>query len=112
MSDDLTLLVIAFLEVISDPVRLEIIKLMKDGEITSKDVEEKLDISQPYASQQLKALTEEDLIKVRKEGTLKYYSIKHKEIFKVISVINSFVIEKERKKFSRLSKLDKLNSLK
>lgn len=109
--DDLTKHVISFLDTIGDPNRLEIIKLMKDGEITSKEVEDELDISQSYTSQQLKTLSEEDLIKVRKEGTMKYYSIKHKQVFKVISVIRSFVVEKERKKFSRLSKLDKLNAL-
>jgi len=109
--DDLTKHVISFLETIGDPIRMEIIKLMKDGEITAKEIEDKLDISQSYTSQQLKTLDDEELINTRKEGTMKFYSIRHKEIFKVLSVISSFVVEKERKKFSRLSKLDKLNSL-
>lgn len=109
--DDLTKHVISFLETIGDPIRLEIIKLMKEGEITAKEVEDDLGISQSYTSQQLKTLSEEDLINIRKDGTMKYYSIKHKQIYKVISVISSFVVEKERKKFSRLSKLDKLNAL-
>jgi ArsR family transcriptional regulator len=109
--DDLTKHVISFLETIGDPIRMEIIKLMKEGEITAKEIEDKLDISQSYTSQQLKTLDEEELINTRKEGTMKFYSIRHDEIYKVLSVISSFVVEKERKKFSRLSKLDKLNSL-
>lgn len=109
--DDLTKHVISFLETIGDPIRMEIIKLMKEGEITAKEIEDKLDISQSYTSQQLKTLDDEELINTRKEGTMKFYSIRHKDIYKVFSVISSFVVEKERKKFSRLSKLDKLNSL-
>lgn len=109
--DYLTEYMVNFLEVLADPIRLEIIKLMKDEAIVAKDVEEKLDISQSYTSQQLKTLKKANLINVRKDGTLKHYSIKNKNIYKVLSIISSFVIEQERNKFNQLSKLDKRNSL-
>ncbi|MFO8017265.1 MAG: metalloregulator ArsR/SmtB family transcription factor [Promethearchaeia archaeon] len=100
-----------FLEIIADPIRLEIIRLMKDKPINAKEIEEELEISQSYTSQQLKALKEAHLIDVRKEGTLKHYSIKNKKIFKVLSGIRDFVVEKEENKFAELKKLDKLNAL-
>ncbi|MGV9172789.1 MAG: ArsR/SmtB family transcription factor [Promethearchaeia archaeon] len=109
--DYLTGYIVSFLEVLADPIRLEIIKLMKDGPIVAKDVEKQLDISQSYTSQQLKTLKKANLINVRKDGTLKHYSIKNRKIYKVLSVISSYVIEQERNKFNQLSKLHKRNSL-
>ncbi|MFW9942399.1 MAG: ArsR/SmtB family transcription factor [Candidatus Thorarchaeota archaeon] len=109
--DELTEATSEFLKLLSDPYKLEIIKFLKEGQKTSKEIEESLEISQSYTSQLLKQLQTANVIFYKKRGSIKKYYVKNNNIFRVISAINSFVIELHKDKFQRLIDSDNIEKL-
>ncbi len=61
---------------LSNPVRLEIIDLLADGEKCVCEIVEKLNYEQPHISKSLLKLKDAGLIRDRKEGLNVYYSLK------------------------------------
>jgi len=110
--DELTKSASEFLRILSDPIRLDIIKYLKKQGKTAKDIENALDISQSYTSQQLKLLERSDLIFHKRIDGLKYYYIKNQNIFRVISTINSYIIDMQKKKFHKLTDSNNIDILK
>ncbi|MFW9972711.1 MAG: ArsR/SmtB family transcription factor [Candidatus Odinarchaeota archaeon] len=109
--DELTKEVSNFLKVLSDPYSIEIIRLLKNNELISKEIQELLDISQSYTSQELNILKQLGIINVRKDGNVKYYYIANKSIFKVLSLINSYILELQKEKYQKMVKSDNLDKL-
>jgi DNA-binding transcriptional ArsR family regulator len=109
--DELAKEVANFLKIISDPYSVEIIRLLKNRELISKDIQEKLNISQPYTSQELSTLKKGGIINSRRDGNIKYYYISNKNIFRVLSMINSYVIELHKERFQNMVKSDNLDKL-
>ncbi|MFW9874353.1 MAG: ArsR/SmtB family transcription factor [Candidatus Thorarchaeota archaeon] len=109
--DDLNEEVANFLKILSDPYSIEIIRILKNRELASKDIQDLLKISQSYTSQELKILKQTGIINVRKDGNIKYYSIVNKSIFKVLSTINSYILELQKEKFHKMVKSDNLDKL-
>ena len=109
--DELTREVANFLKILSDPYSIEIIRLLKNNELVSKDIQDLLKISQSYTSQELKILKQAGIINVRKDGNFKYYYVINKSIFKVLSTINSYILELQKEKFQRMVKSDNLDKL-
>ncbi|MFX1467088.1 MAG: ArsR/SmtB family transcription factor [Promethearchaeota archaeon] len=110
--DELTEVTSEFLKLLSDPYKLEIIKFLKSSEKTSKEIEEALNISQSYTSQLLKQLQKANIVFYKRKGSIKKYFIKSYNIFRVISAINSIVIELHKDKFQRLIDSDNIEKLK
>ena len=110
--DELTEATSEFLKLLSDPFKLEIIKYLKNSGKTSKEIEEALNISQSYTSQQLKQLQKANLLFHKRTGNIKKYFIKSNNIFRVISAINSLVIELQKEKFQKLIYSDNIEKLK
>ncbi|MBN1800565.1 MAG: winged helix-turn-helix transcriptional regulator [Candidatus Lokiarchaeota archaeon] len=110
--DELTKASAEFLKILSDPFKLGIVKYLKKGRKTAKDIELALNISQSYTSQQLKQLERADMIFHDRENNLKYYHIRNHNIFRVISAINSYVIEQHKNKYTKLSDSNNIDILK
>lgn len=110
--DELTVETSEFLKILSDPFKLEIVKYLKKSGKTAKEIETTLNISQSYTSQQLKQLERSDIIFHEKKNGLKYYHIKNRNIHRVISAINSYIIEQHKNKFHKLTGSNNLDILK
>lgn len=65
----------ALFAALSDPTRLRLLGLMKDGEICVCDLFGALSIPQPTASRHLAILRRAGLVRVRKQGLWSYYSL-------------------------------------
>lgn len=63
------------LKVLSNPDRLKILCLLKDGEIHVQQIESLTKIQQPTLSQQLTLLRKAELVQTRREGKQIYYRI-------------------------------------
>ncbi|MFX0058229.1 MAG: ArsR/SmtB family transcription factor [Candidatus Hodarchaeota archaeon] len=101
-----------FLKVLVDPTRLDILQLLKDNEITQVDIHNELGIAQSTVSQHLKVLMNNNLIiSEKKENRVKYYKIKHPEIYGLLSNINSFVVKINKEKFVDVRDLDVIDTL-
>lgn len=90
MKDNLYQKEAAIFKALSNPVRLEIIDYLSEGEKCVCEIVEKLKYEQPHISKSLMKLKEVGLIQDRKDGQNVYYSLKiccMKEFFRCLSNI-------------------------
>lgn len=59
---------------LAEPIRREILGLVRDQERTVSDIADHFEVSRPAVSQHLRVLSEADLVTVRSEGTRRFYS--------------------------------------
>ena len=123
-------LIVEFLKIIADQTRLEILQLINKEEKSSSEIQEILNKSQSTISQHLKILKNNGLIdsfqkeimleienpkKKNQKNTIlnpiKYYKIKHQEIFRILADIQSFVINTNKEKIKGLRDLDVFDTL-
>jgi len=76
------------LKALAHPVRLGVIELLEDGEKTCTELFEQLGCSQSMMSQQLKTLSQQGLVSIRKEGTLKYCSLKNPDFLQLFECMH------------------------
>jgi ArsR family transcriptional regulator len=69
---------------LSDPIRIEILEFIRDGEKCVCEVVPHLNLIQPLVSRHLKILKDSGLVAVRKEGNKRLYSVTFPEIYKII----------------------------
>jgi len=72
---------------LADSVRLKIIEFLRDGEKCVCEIIPHVDVAQPLVSRHLKILRDSGLVRVRKEGNRRYYSVSDPKIFKIIDAI-------------------------
>jgi ArsR family transcriptional regulator len=72
---------------LSDPVRLEIIEFLRDGEKCVCEIIPHVDIIQPVVSRHLKILKDCGLVRDRKDGTRRLYSLTDSKIFEIIDAL-------------------------
>lgn len=75
-----------FFKALANPIRIQIIDSLRDGEHTVNQLREILNIEGPNVSQQLAILRANNLVTTRKEGNSVYYSIKDSAVFKLLDV--------------------------
>jgi ArsR family transcriptional regulator len=74
---------------LSDPIRLEILAYLRDGEKCVCEIVPHLNLIQPLVSRHLKILKEAGLIRCRKDGTKRLYSIVDPRIFNVVDTLSA-----------------------
>jgi DNA-binding transcriptional ArsR family regulator len=66
------------------PVRLEILNVLKDGEVCVCHIQAMLNQRQAYISQQMNVLRNAGLVTARKEGQRVFYQISNPEIYALL----------------------------
>lgn len=84
-SSSLTRLRAKIFNALSDPIRLEIIEFLRDGEKCVCEITPHLKLLQPVVSRHLKILKDAGLVKIRKKGTWHIYSIADPEVCDLIN---------------------------
>jgi DNA-binding transcriptional ArsR family regulator len=110
--EDLKKRIVNFFKVLSDPVRLDILDFIKNNPSTSENIQTALDISQSYASHQLKKLYDADLIDYEKRGKIKIYQPKDNGIYKLLDLIQSYIFKFEKEKYEKFKLIDKFEPVK
>ena len=77
---------------LSDPIRLEIVAYLRDGEKCVCEIVPHLNLIQPLISRHLKILKDAGIVRYRKDGTKRMYSIVDPRIFNVVDVLTSELI--------------------
>ena len=77
------------LKVLSHPVRLRILEILRGGEQCVCHMEAALGLRQAYISQHLIVLRDAGLVNVRREGWNIYYTLIQPEVFEVIEAARS-----------------------
>lgn len=73
--------------VLSESIRLRIINLLRDGELSVSDLTRVLNTSQPNVSKHLKILTDSGILHREQRGNTAYYSIVDRSIFELCEVV-------------------------
>ena len=76
----------AFLKVVADPTRLSIVSALLIREMCVCDLAKLLGMEHSAVSHQLAVLRKSDIVRVRQEGKVKYYSLSDEHINTVFSV--------------------------
>jgi len=72
---------------LSDPVRIEILEFLRDGEKCVCKIVPHVDLIQPVVSRHLKILKNCGMVASRKDGNRRLYSIANPQIFKIIDAL-------------------------
>ena len=78
---------------LSDPVRLDIIDFLRGGEKCVCEIVPYVNLIQPVVSRHLKILKDCGLLKFRKEGTRRLYSITDYRIVEIIDAVGSDLVD-------------------
>jgi len=78
---------------LSDPVRLEIIEFLRGGEKCVCEIVPYVDLIQPVVSRHLKILKDCGLLRHRKEGNRRLYSVADPRIFEIIDAVGSDLVD-------------------
>ncbi|MEI9959026.1 MAG: autorepressor SdpR family transcription factor [Ferruginibacter sp.] len=64
-----------FFKALNDPIRREILELLKNGDLTAGEIADQFNITKPSISHHLDVLKQANLVTAVKEGQYIYYSI-------------------------------------
>ena len=78
---------------LSDPIRLEILGFLRDGEKCVCEIIPYLGLIQPVVSRHLKILKDAGIVKYRKKGTRRLYSVTDSRIYSIIDRVTPELIE-------------------
>jgi len=73
-----------FFKALSDPVRIELLDFLRDGEKCVCEIIPHLGLVQPVVSRHLKILKGSGLVRCRKEGNRRLYSIADFRVYRLI----------------------------
>jgi DNA-binding transcriptional ArsR family regulator len=79
---------------LSDPVRLNILDFLRDGEKCVCEIIPHVKLIQPVVSRHLKLLKDCGIVKGRKDGNRRLYSITDPQIFKIIDGVTPELVDK------------------
>jgi ArsR family transcriptional regulator len=78
---------------LSDPVRLEILEFMRVGEKCVCEIVPHVGLIQPVVSRHLRILKDCGLLKCRKEGNRRLYSITEYRVFEIVDAAGSDLVD-------------------
>ncbi len=89
---------------LADPIRLEIIFYLRDGEKCVCQIIPHLNLIQPLVSRHLKILKDSGIVRCRKDGTKRMYSIVDARIYTVVDALTPELVNTLRKEvFERIT---------
>jgi DNA-binding transcriptional ArsR family regulator len=102
LTDEMAETVAHRFRLLSMPVRLLLVQLLKKEERSVNDLAAQLELNQPVASRHLTALANGGILKRRREGTSIYYSIADPMVFQLCDLVCSSAREQARIQFNAL----------
>jgi len=82
---------------LAHPTRVQILSLLRKGELCVCDIYEALELSQSNISQHLKVLKDQDLVESRKDGVMVLYKVKDDEIWEILDSAKSLLVKQINK---------------
>lgn len=84
--------------ILSEPIRLRLMILLRNGEMTVTELTMELNTSQPNVSKHLKLLTDADILKRDQRGNSVFYSIADESIFELCDLVCDSLGQKYKKR--------------
>ncbi len=79
---------------LAHPIRIEILELLKDGELCVCHIYEELEQSQSNISQHLAKLKKAELVKSRKDGLKVYYDLKDQIVIQILELSKEIILKR------------------
>jgi DNA-binding transcriptional ArsR family regulator len=86
MQDSLRIFKADFFKALSNPARIKILELLRGGELSVTELQERLGIETSSVSQNLSVLRQQKIVVSRKAGTTVYYWVRDPEVFELLDV--------------------------
>ncbi len=83
-------------QVFSHPKRLEVINVLRDGEMTVTELAQRLELAIGNLSQHLSMMKERHILVTRKEGNLVYYRILNPKLIQCFDMMREMLFEQIR----------------
>jgi DNA-binding transcriptional ArsR family regulator len=77
-----------YIKALADESRLKIVGFLRDGEKCVCEIYPYLNTTQSNASQHLRILRDANILRMRREGKMIFYSVADKEIFSVLEKLS------------------------
>ena len=84
-------------KVFSNPIRLEILNLLRGGELTVSDLTKKTELTQVNISQHLSIMKSRGIVNSRRNGLNIYYKLSTPKIIKAFDIIREILSERLEK---------------
>lgn len=86
MQDTLRRFKAEFFKALAHPARIQMLELLRGGELSVTKLQEKLEIEASSVSQQLAVLRNKNIVETRKVGTSVYYRVRDPTVFELLDV--------------------------
>ena len=80
-------------QVLTDPIRLELLHLIGDGERTVGELVEATGLRQANVSQHLAVMRQRNIFTTRRVGTTVYYALAYPEILEACAIVRGILIK-------------------
>jgi ArsR family transcriptional regulator len=97
-----------FLKALAHPVRLGLIERLKDGEASVGQLVSAMRVEQSSISKHLAILRSAGIVSTRQEGVTVFYSIKDRDIYKVLRPISEILRKRLSESQDVLSRLGRI----
>lgn len=87
LTDEAIEIVAERFRILSEPIRLQILQALRDGELTVTELTREIEISQPNASKHLRLLQDAGMLRRDQRGNSVYYSIADESIFELCELV-------------------------
>ena len=92
-----------YFKVFSEPNRLAVLSAMRAGPLNVTAVVEKTGLSQALVSKHLKLLTIAGVVRRRPEGSLVFYDVNDKAVFKLLAQAEKLLLASRRQQLDALA---------
>ena len=92
-----------YFKVFSEPNRLAVLEALRHGPLNVTAVVEKTGLSQALVSKHLKLLTIAGVVQRRPEGSLVFYEVNDKAVFKLVAQAEKLLLASRRQQLDALA---------
>ena len=80
-------------QTLSSPKRLEIIDILRNGEMSVGKLADATGLSQPNVSQHIAVMRQKGIVELRKDGTTTFYYLSNPKILKAFDILREILFE-------------------
>lgn len=110
MHDPLRVFKAEFFKALAHPARIKILELLRGGELSVTELQERLGSESSTVSQNLSVLRHKNIVETRKVGTTVFYWVRDPEVFELLNVARRIFNNQLRDTRSTLEQLEDENS--
>ena len=92
-----------YFKVFSEPNRLVVLEALRAGALNVTAVVDKTGLSQALVSKHLKLLTNAGVVERRPEGSLVFYEVKDRSVFRLLSQAEKLMLDARRQQLDALA---------